>query len=85
MTANKIPGIRAVIAHDEWIVRRARAHHDCNVLCIPADLIGLPLIRSILETWVSTSFEGGRHERRVRKIAMVERGENPADYYEDDE
>ena len=80
MTANKCPGIRAIIAHDEWIVRRARAHHDCNMLCIPADLIGLPYVQSILDTWLKTSFEAGRHDRRVKKIAMVERGEDPANF-----
>jgi len=79
ITANKVPGARAVIAHDEWIVRRARAHHYCNVLCIPADLIGLPYCRTILDTWIGTEFEGGRHERRVSKIGMVERGEDPSE------
>lgn len=80
MSANKYGGIRAVIAHDEWIVRRARVHHDCNMLCIPADLIGLPSVQAILDTWLKTGFEGGRHERRVKKIGMIERGEDPAEY-----
>lgn len=82
ISANKVAGVRAIIAHDEWIVRRARAHHDCNVLCIPADLIGFPYCRAILDTWIGTEFEGGRHERRVRKIGMVERGDDPSGYAE---
>ncbi len=82
MCANKIHGIRAVIGHDEWIVRRSRVHHDCNVLCIPADMVGLPYVRTIIDTWIKTPFDGGRHERRVQKIAMVECGEDPADHCE---
>jgi len=80
IAANKCPGVRAVIAHDEWTVRRSRAHHNCNVLCVPADLVGLTYVKSILNDWLNTEFEGGRHERRVNKIAMIERGEDPSRY-----
>ena len=80
ITANKCPGIRAVVAYDEWIVRRSRAHHDCNILCIPADLVGQTNLKNILNLWLNTPFDSGHHDRRVNKITLVERGENPADF-----
>lgn len=81
ITANKCPGIRAVIAYDEWVVRRSRAHHNCNILCIPADLISQTNLKIILDLWLNTPFEAGHHERRVNKIALVEQGKNPADHH----
>jgi ribose 5-phosphate isomerase B len=73
ITANKIPGIRAALAHDEFTAQISRAHNDANVLCLSADLLAHKLIDRIVETWLSTPFEGGRHARRVQKIAEIER------------
>ena len=73
ITANKIPGIRAALAHDEFTAQISRAHNDANVLCLSADLLAHKLIERIVETWLSTPFEGGRHARRVQKIADIER------------
>jgi len=73
ITANKIPGIRAALAHDEFTAQISRAHNDANVLCLSADLLALKLIDRIVETWLATPFEGGRHARRVQKIAEIER------------
>jgi ribose 5-phosphate isomerase B len=78
IAANKIPGIRAAVAHDELTAQLSRSHNDANVLCISADLLGLRLIEKIVEIFLKTPFEGGRHQRRVNKIAAMERGENPA-------
>ena len=72
MCANKIPGIRAALCHDELTARMARAHNNANILCLPADLVGDALIRQIVDVWLRTPFEGGRHERRVRKISQIE-------------
>ena len=50
----------------------SRQHNDANVLCLPADLIGEALMRRIIEIWLETVFEGGRHARRVQKIMDIE-------------
>ena len=72
MTANKMRGIRAALCHDELTAEMSRRHNDANVLCLAADLLGDELIRRIVEVWVRTNFEGGRHERRVKKIMKTE-------------
>lgn len=77
ITANKLPEVRAVVGHDEWTAQISRAHHDSNVLCIATDMIGVPMIKNIVERWLRTAFEGGRHARRVSKIRAVERGVDP--------
>lgn len=77
IAANKIPGVRAAVVHDELTAGLSRAHNDANVLCLSGDLLGQHLIERITDTWLSTEFEGGRHERRTRKIAAIERGEDP--------
>ncbi len=72
MTANKIPGIRAALCHDELTARMSRQHNNANVLCLPAMLVNDPLIIRIVESWLKTEFEGGRHERRVQKVMDAE-------------
>ena len=79
--ANKIRGIRAALCHDELTAQMSRRHNNANVLCLASDVLGEELIRRIVSSWLSTGFEpGGRHERRVRKIAWIERGKDPALY-----
>ncbi len=73
IAANKIKGIRAALCHDELTAKLSRRHQDANILCLPADLIGELLLRQIVEVWMSAPFEGGRHARRVDKIAQRER------------
>ena len=68
LAANKHTGIRAALCHDYYTAEMARRHNDANVLCFGARIVGLGVIESILEAWLSTEFEGGRHERRVKKI-----------------
>jgi len=77
MAANKIKGIRAVLCHDELSAQISRDHNDSNVLCLSGDQIGEILLRKIVEVWLNTEFSGGRHERRIRKIAAIEEGKDP--------
>jgi len=79
MAANKVRGIRAALVYDDVSARRSRAHNDANVLCISPEMTPLDQIRKIVDVWLATEFEGGRHARRVAKIAAIERGENPAE------
>lgn len=69
MTANKRPGIRAAICWTEELGALAREHNNANVLCLPARFIDEALAEKILIKFLTTSFEGGRHQRRVDKIA----------------
>jgi ribose 5-phosphate isomerase B len=71
--ANKIPGIRAAICHDELTAEISRRHNNANILCFAADLLGDELIRRIIDAWLLTPFEQGRHLRRVEKLAALER------------
>jgi ribose 5-phosphate isomerase B len=72
ITANKLPGVRAATCHDEVTAEMSRRHNDLNVLCLSAELIGSDVQDKIIRTWLSTPFEGGRHARRVAKIAALE-------------
>jgi len=68
MTANKVHGIRAARCTDEYSARMSRRHNDANVLCLGQRVTGVGLALSIVDAWLSESFEGGRHARRVAKI-----------------
>jgi transaldolase/glucose-6-phosphate isomerase len=75
IVANKVAGVRAVDAWNEDVARVSRSHNDTNVLCMGARFVDDAQARAILNTWLATAFEGGRHERRLGKIAAVEFGE----------
>jgi ribose 5-phosphate isomerase B len=77
IAANKVPGVRAAVVHDEMTAHLARSHNSANVLCMSADLLGQRLIEKIAEVWLSASFEGGRHVRRIHKIEAIEKGKDP--------
>lgn len=66
--ANRYPGVRAAVAWTPEVAKLARQHNDSNVLVLPARFVSEQEARAILETWLRTEFEGGRHERRVGKI-----------------
>ncbi len=83
MAANKVPGVRAALCHDELSAEVSRNHNDANVLCLSADQVGAVLLRKIVEVWLTTEFGGGRHERRVRKIHIIEEGKDPRDIQND--
>lgn len=79
--ANKVPGSRAALCHDELTAQCSRRHNDANVLCLASDVLGDELMRRIVDSWLTTEFNaGGRHERRVRKIAWIEKGRDPSTY-----
>lgn len=68
MTANKHASIRAALCWNEELAALARQHNNANVLCIPARFVDSSLVTAMVTTFMNTSFEGGRHERRVEKI-----------------
>ena len=68
MAANRHRGIRAVLCTDLYLAKFSRLHNDANVLCLPGRLMGEGLAEEVVKTWIATEFEGGRHERRVRKL-----------------
>ncbi|MCR4410826.1 MAG: ribose 5-phosphate isomerase B [Thermoguttaceae bacterium] len=74
IAANKFPGVRAAPCHDDLTAEMSRRHNDLNVLCLSADLLGERLIDRMVEIWLNTPFEGGRHARRVEKIRQLEQG-----------
>ena len=74
ITANKIPGIRAASVNDAPSARLSREHNDANVLTLGARLIDPARIREILQAFLDTPFEGGRHQRRLDKITNIENG-----------
>jgi ribose 5-phosphate isomerase B len=72
IAANKVQGVRAAPCHDDITAEMSRRHNDANVLCLSADLLGERLIDRMIEIWLTTPFEGGRHARRVEKIMALE-------------
>jgi len=74
IAANKINGVRAAMVHDEISADLSRRHNDANILCLSADMLGQRIINRIVKTWLTTEFEGGRHERRNAKIRAIEQG-----------
>ncbi len=75
IAANKLPGIRAVNAHDETEAQLAREHNNANVLTLAGRFMDEATAQKIIDKWLCTSFAGGRHGRRVEKIAEIERAE----------
>jgi ribose 5-phosphate isomerase B len=71
MTANKHQKARAALCWNQEIVALAREHNDANILSLPARFIALPQALDMVKTFLNTSFEGGRHERRVEKIPCI--------------
>jgi len=68
MAANRHPGIRAALCHDAYTAEMARRHNDANVLCLGARVVGTGVAEQVVEVFLATAFEGGRHQRRVTKI-----------------
>ena len=73
IAANKFAGVRAAPCHDALTAEMSRRHNDLNMLCLSADLLGERLIDRMVELWINTPFDGGRHTRRVERIAEIER------------
>ena len=72
IAANKIAGIRAALCHDTFSAHASREHNNANILTMGERVIGPGLAGDIVKIWLATEFEGGRHERRVTKIAELE-------------
>jgi len=72
IAANKVPGVRAALCADLYTARMSREHNDANVLVLGGRLMGADMASDILQAWLETAFAGGRHARRVEKIADVE-------------
>ena len=72
IAADKYQGIRAAPCHDALTAEMSRRHNNLNVLCLSADLLGQRLIDRMVEIWINTPFDGGRHARRVEQIAELE-------------
>ena len=68
MAAGKIKGVRAATVHDRFTAQMSREHNDSNVLCLGARVLDAKHAVELATFWISVKFEGGRHERRVRKI-----------------
>ena len=73
MTANRVPGVRAVAAYEPFTARMSRCHNDANVLCLGERFTGRDLALEIVRAWLGEPFEGGRHQRRVDLIDTVVR------------
>ena len=81
ITANKFPGVRAAACVDEVTAELSRRHNDLNVLCLSGDLISSRVTERLVQIWMATEFEGGRHQRRVDKISKYESRSAPADRF----
>ncbi len=75
LAANKIDGIRCVVCSDCYSAMLSRQHNNTNMLSLGSRVVGADLGKMIARIWLTTDFEGGRHQRRVEQIAALERGE----------
>lgn len=73
LAANKVKGIRACVCSEPYTARMSRLHNNCNVLCFGARVVGSELAKMIVDEWLATEFEGGRHQRRVDLIMDIEK------------
>jgi ribose 5-phosphate isomerase B len=73
IAANKVPGVRAALCNDLYTARLSRLHNDANVLSMGGRIVAPGLADEILDVWLNTAFEAGRHQRRVDQIAELER------------
>ncbi len=72
MAANRFHGIRAALCHDAYTAQVARQHNDANILCFGERIVGRGVAESIIDSWLVSSFEGGRHCGRVLKIESIQ-------------
>ena len=73
LTANKMKGIRAAVCSETYSAKYTRLHNDANVLCMGERVVGTGLAKEILDVFLTTQFEGGRHARRVNMIMELEK------------
>lgn len=73
IVANKVPGVRCAHCHDVYCAEFTRRHNNANMLAMGEKVVGAGYALQIVETFLTTEFEGGRHERRVNKITAIEK------------
>lgn len=73
IVANKYPGVRAAVCTDQLTAEIARRHNNLNVLCLSGDMVGEQAVEGIVNVWLETPFENGRHQRRLDKITEIEK------------
>ena len=71
MTANKYPKVRGALVYSPEVAKLTRTHNNANILCLPGRQLNADQLKEILESWFSSDFEGGRHERRINKIQSL--------------
>ena len=72
IAANKVKGIRAALCHDAYTAAMARAHNEAQILCFGQRVLGLGVVESVIEAFINTKPESGRHKQRVEKIMKIE-------------
>ena len=72
ITANKVPGIRAAVCHDVYSTQRARKSNDCQIMALGARVVGEELAKALVDTWLESSFEGGKSAEKVERIKEIE-------------
>jgi ribose 5-phosphate isomerase B len=78
IAANKFPGVRAALVQDEFTAKMCRLHNDANVLCLGERVINHDRALDIVKIWLTTEFEGGRHQNRLDKISLIEKNQSAA-------
>ena len=73
MAANKLEGIRAALCHDAYTATMARAHNNAQILAFGERVVGMGVVQSMIDAFVETEFEGGRHAKRVEKINEIDK------------
>jgi len=72
ISANKVQGIRAALCHDAYTAKMSRAHNNAQILCFGERVVGLGVVFDMIDAFIETEFEGGRHENRVNKISVID-------------
>ena len=73
IAANKVEGIRAALCHDAYTAAMSRAHNDAQILCFGQRVVGMGVVENMIDAFIATPFEGGRHKHRVEKINRLDR------------
>ncbi|MDR0587241.1 MAG: ribose 5-phosphate isomerase B [Treponema sp.] len=77
LAANKVKGIRCVVCSDCYTAKLSRMHNNTNMLALGARVVGVDLAKMIVQIWLDTPFEGGRHQKRLDMISSIEAGNEP--------
>jgi ribose 5-phosphate isomerase B len=72
ISANKLPGVRAALVHDEFTAQMAKEHNNANILVMGGRILSIEAGKRLVEVWLDTEYEGGRHQNRLDKISVIE-------------